>query len=133
MISAEGRSRIMKGIKKKDTTPEKLVRRLLHKMGCRFRLHRSDLPRTPDITLPGRRAVVLVHGCFWHQHANCPKGRTPTTRPEYWVPKLRRNVERDEEVMTRLRDLGWSVTVVWECELADPQGVRARLAAAIPR
>lgn len=133
MVFSEGRSRIMKGIKKKDTAPEKLVRRLLHGMGYRFRLHRSDLPGTPDITLPGRRAVVFVHGCFWHQHSGCPKGRVPTTRPEYWEPKLRRNVERDEQAVTRLRDLRWTVIVVWECELTDLNGVRARLIAALPR
>lgn len=131
-MTTAGRSRIMRAIRTANTRPEIAVRRLLHAMGYRFRLHRRDLPGTPDITLPGRRAVIFVHGCFWHQHPGCPKGRQPAHRQEYWGPKLMRNVERDTATASRLREQGWTVIVVWECELADPESVRARLSATIP-
>src|ERR1700753_4107038 len=85
-----------------DTAPEKIVRSLVHKLGYRFRLHRKDLPGKPDIVFPGRRKAIFVHGCFWHQHANCPEGRLPRTRSEYWTPKLTRNVERDRNHLEKL-------------------------------
>jgi DNA mismatch endonuclease (patch repair protein) len=125
------RSRTMRAIRKKNTKPELVVRRLLHGLGLRFRLHRRDLPGSPDIVLPRHRAVVLVHGCFWHQHPGCRHGNKPRVRTAYWLPKLARNVARDAQALAALRALGWRALVVWECELRDVDAVRDRLAAFI--
>lgn len=106
-------------IRKVDTKPELLVRGLLHRLGFRYRLHRRDLPGTPDLVFPARRKIIFVHGCFWHRH-DCNNGRKlPSGRHNYWVPKLSRNVERHARDSARLRELGWNVFVVWECELVD--------------
>lgn len=122
-------SHIMRAIRKKDTKPELIVRRLLHAMGYRFRLHRRDLPGTPDIVLPRYRAVIQVHGCFWHQHAGCRHANLPRSRTSYWWPKLARNVQRDARAEQALHALGWRVLILWECELRDLDGLRARLCA----
>ena len=127
LARAEARSRIMRAIKQKDTRPELVVRRLLHAKRLRFRLHRRDLPGCPDIVLPRHNAIVMVHGCFWHQHAGCRHGRMPRSRPDYWIPKLARNVERDGAVAVSLAALGWRVMVVWECEIADRLKLSERL------
>ena len=109
----------MRRIRKTDSKPEKIVRRLVHAMGYRYRLHSAKLPGTPDIVLPRHRKVILVHGCFWHRH-DCPDGRKlPRSKPGYWGPKLERNRRRDETNATRLRVLGWDVLVVWECECKE--------------
>ncbi|MHB1313019.1 MAG: very short patch repair endonuclease [Gemmatimonadaceae bacterium] len=114
--SAE-RSRIMRSVKSTNTGPELLLRKLLHKQGYRYRLHRADLPGKPDLTFPSRRAVIFVHGCFWHGH-NCPRGdRVPKTNRDYWVAKIARNRARDQDRVVRLRGLRWRVLTVWECEL----------------
>ena len=110
------KTEMMRCIKSRNTSPELAVRRLLHALGYRFRLHRSDLPGTPDVVLPCRRATILVHGCFWHQHA-CKLGRVPKGNQSYWIPKLARNVRHDQEVKRELRALGWRVLTVWECEV----------------
>ncbi len=128
----EARSRIMRAVKQKDTGPELAVRRLVHAMGYRFRLHRRDLPGTPDLSLPRHRVAIFVHGCFWHAHADCPHGRAPRSRTEYWGPKLARNVERDAEKIAALAALGWRAIVVWECELKRLDVLRTRLAAELP-
>ena len=117
----------MRRIPRADTTPEIAVRQLAHRMGCRFRLHRRDLPGTPDIVFPSRRKVILVHGCFWHQHSNCSGGRLPRSRVEYWGPKLARNVERDARTLERLKEAGWEPLVVWECETKDEDALCSRL------
>jgi DNA mismatch endonuclease, patch repair protein len=109
----------MRAITKKDTLPEMRVRRRLHALGLRFRLHRRDLPGTPDIVLPRHRVAIQVNGCFWHQHPGCRKATTPRTRPEYWIPKLERNVTRDRETTAALEALGWRVLILWECELGS--------------
>lgn len=119
------KTEMMRRIKSRDTSPELAVRRLLHALGYRFRLHRANLPGSPDIVLPGRKAVVLVHGCFWHQHS-CRLGRTPRGNRTYWVPKLARNVERDKAVNRELRMLGWRVMTIWECQVRKPS-LTARL------
>ena len=117
----------MARIRKVDTKPELIVRKLLHAHGFRFRLHRRDLPGNPDIVFPGRKKVVLVHGCFWHRH-DCPWGRKlPTVNLEYWVPKLSRNKARDARNLERLLDLGWTALTVWECELSDRSAIASRL------
>ncbi len=109
------RSERMSRVRHKDTKPEMVVRRLTHSLGYRYRLHRRDLPGQPDVVFPSRRKIILVHGCFWHQHG-CPIYRYPKSRLEFWAPKLERNVRRDRENQARLRELGWEVLVVWECQ-----------------
>ncbi len=116
-LDAQRRSENMRQIRSKNTKPEVLLRSLLHRQGYRFRIHRKDLPGKPDIVFPGRRKVIFVHGCFWHQHPDCREGRLPGTRQDYWQPKLKRNVERDASAMRSLQESGWDVAVVWECEL----------------
>jgi DNA mismatch endonuclease (patch repair protein) len=125
MTSAE-RSRVMRAVKGKDTKPELIVRSLAHRLGYRFRLHRADLPGRPDLVFPARRAVILVHGCFWHGH-DCARGaRTPKANRAYWTGKIARNGERDAAVLKKLRALGWRALTLWECELKKP-GLAARL------
>ncbi|MET3523961.1 very short patch repair endonuclease [Mesorhizobium abyssinicae] len=117
----------MRLIRKKDTKPEIFVRRIVHGMGYRYRLHRSDLPGTPDLVFPARKKVILVHGCFWHQH-DCRLGRRqPKANPEYWLPKLKRNRERDLTAEEALSRLGWNVLTIWECETRDPVDVEAKV------
>ena len=112
---------MMAQVKSADTAPEIKVRRLVHRLGYRFRLHRRDLPGTPDLVLPRHRAVIFVHGCFWHQH-RCRRGdRRPQANRGYWVAKLERNVRRDARNRRELRRLGWRVLTVWECEVGKPQ------------
>jgi DNA mismatch endonuclease (patch repair protein) len=118
-MDAGTRHRIMASIRKRDTRPEIAVRRALHAQGLRFRLHRNDLPGTPDVVLPGRRLVVFIHGCFWHQHPGCKWSRMPSGNLSYWGPKLARNVERDLRSRQELEALGWRVLVIWECEARD--------------
>ena len=111
------RSRIMTAVKSRDTIPELIVRRLVHRLGYRFRLHCRDLPGTPDIVLPKLRKVINVHGCFWHRH-NCPHGRIdPVKNADYWVQKRKRNALRDRVSLKSLRVSGWKVMTVWECEI----------------
>jgi DNA mismatch endonuclease (patch repair protein) len=110
------RSAIMRAVKAKDTKPEMAVRRALHRLGFRFRLHRRDLPGRPDIVLPGSRLAVFVHGCFWHRHSDCRKATTPKTRIDFWTAKFEANTTRDERVVGELVAAGWKVLVVWECQ-----------------
>lgn len=127
-LTPERRSENMAAIKGKDTAPEMLVRRLLHKAGYRYRLHRRDLPGRPDMVFPGRRAVIFVHGCFWHQHDATECGaRPPKSNRDYWLTKLRRNVERDAKNVEALIAAGWRVLVVWECEVCDEEVLKQRL------
>ena len=123
----DARRAVMRAIKAKDTKPEVAVRRLLHAMGYRFRLHRRDLPGTPDIVFPSRHKVIQVHGCFWHQHEGCRRATLPATRQDYWLPKLGRNRERDAENVIDLARLGWDLLTVWECEVHDQAAVVKRL------
>lgn len=104
-------------IRSKDTKPEMLVRRLIHRMGYRFRLHDEKLPGCPDLVFKSQRKAIFVHGCFWHFHRNCC--RPPKSHREYWKPKLERNASRDKEASKKLRALGWRELVIWECQLAD--------------
>ena len=110
----------------KNTLPELVVRRMLHSLGRRFRLHRRDLPGTPDIVLPGAHKAIFVHGCFWHGHG-CKIGQPPKSRPEFWLPKLQRNRERDSEKLEALRAAGWNVLTVWQCETRNPASLRQAL------
>ena len=119
-LSPENRSAHMRRIGKADTVPELEVRRIVHRLGYRFRLHRRDLPGTPDLVFPRLRSVIFVHGCFWHQH-DCRRGaKQPSTNTAYWLPKLTRNIERDRLVRQKLEDDGWKVLVIWECQTKVP-------------
>jgi DNA mismatch endonuclease (patch repair protein) len=130
-FSTAERSRVMRAVKSGDTTPELVVRRLVHALGYRFRLHRRDLPGQPDLVFPRLQKAIQVHGCFWHRHA-CDAGQsTPATRLDYWGAKFARNVERDRRNLRRLRRLGWRVLVVWECQTAHAK--REVLAARLAR
>ena len=125
-VDPQKRSEIMSRIRARDTSPEKRVRQILHRMGYRFRLHLRDLPGTPDIVLAKYETVIFVHGCFWHQHT-CRDGKTPKSNQSYWLPKLERNRRRDRSHSRALRRLGWHVVVVWECEARDEAKVARRL------
>lgn len=129
-IDAERRSWNMSRIRGKDTKPELIVRSALFKQGFRFRLHRRDLPGSPDIVLPKYKTVVLVHGCFWHRHENCRYAYMPKSRIDFWREKFEGTIERDKVNNAKLEDLGWLVVVVWECEVKDPE-IETRLRNAI--
>ena len=116
----EQRRRIMQSVKTKNTGPEMTVRRMLHSNGYRYRLHRKDLSGCPDIVLPSRNKAIFVHGCFWHGHG-CPKGKLPKSKLNYWLPKIEQNQVRDARNIAELRDIGWQVLVIWQCEIADSQ------------
>jgi DNA mismatch endonuclease (patch repair protein) len=117
----------MRRIRSKNTGPELVLRSLIYGLGYRFRLHRKDLPGRPDLVFPGRRKVIFVHGCFWHQHAGCREGRIPGTRLDYWTPKLRGNQTRDAANQALLEEQGWKVLVIWECDLKDPKSLSAKV------
>ena len=116
---SEQRSRNMSAIKSKNTKPEIAVRKLLHSMGFRFRLHRKDLPGSPDIVLPKYKTVIFVHGCFWHRHENCKYASIPKTRKEFWESKFKANVKRDKEIQEKIKNIDWQSVVVWECEIKN--------------
>lgn len=118
VVSPIVRSRMMSGIRGKNTRPELAVRSAAHRLGLRFRLHRPDLPGRPDIVFPKHRTVVFVHGCFWHRH-HCDLAATPKTRPEFWAKKFDANVERDARNRLLLEALGWRVIEIWECQIRD--------------
>ena len=123
------RRRIMSAVGQRDTKPEMLVRRLLHSMNYRYRLHRKDLPGRPDIVFGARRKAIFVHGCFWHRHPGCSKASSPKTRADFWAEKFDQNVERDQQVERRLADMGWRSMVVWECETRTPDALSLKLRA----
>lgn len=128
-ISATRRSENMRRIRSKGTKPEIAVRRLVHMMGYRFRLHSPKLPGKPDLVLPRLRKIIEVRGCFWHQHKGCIDSHIPKSKVGYWRPKLQRNVHRDKQNLNKLRNLGWKILVVWECEVKTStiRGLNARL------
>lgn len=116
-------------IRSKNSKPELALRRLVHGMGYRYRLHRRDLPGTPDLVFPSRRKVIFMHGCFWHRHPDpeCKLARLPKSRLEFWMTKLEGNRARDIEDEQRLKVLGWDSMIVWECEMADTESLRRRV------
>jgi DNA mismatch endonuclease (patch repair protein) len=130
ILSQSERSERMRMVRSKGSKVELRVRRLIHSLGFRYRLHVRSLPGQPDIVFPAKHKVILVHGCFWHRHAGCRLARLPKSKQEYWVPKLEANRTRDEENVRQLQALGWAVMVIWECQasvqhcadLADPIG-----------
>ena len=121
------RSRNMSAIKSKNTKPEIAVRKLLYSMGYRFRLHRKDLPGSPDIVLPKYKTVIFVHGCFWHRHENCKYTSTPKTRQEFWENKFNSNKKRDQKIQKEIIDLGWKFIIIWECEARNIQPLEEKL------
>ena len=119
IVDKATRSRMMAGIKGRDTRPELLVRRYLHGAGLRYRLHDPSLPGRPDVSLPAARTALFVHGCFWHRHQGCPKATTPTSRDEFWRSKFEANIARDARKSEELRKAGWTVEILWECQCND--------------
>lgn len=128
-IDAAARSRNMSRIRSKGMKPEMVVRRMAHRLGYRFRLHRRDLPGTPDLVFPSRRKIIFVHGCFWHQHPDpsCKAAHTPRSNEAYWLPKLTRNVDRDRCARVKLEGLGWEVLEIWECATRRPDALEATI------
>ena len=131
VVDANTRSRMMAGIRGKNTTPEVRLRKALHRAGFRFRLHAAKLPGKPDIVLAKHRAAIFVHGCFWHRHAGCRFAYQPKSNAAFWSQKLHTNVVRDQRNRRRLRELGWRVIVVWECQTVDGATLGKRLAASL--
>lgn len=119
----------MARVKSKDMKPEMRVRRLLHGLGYRYRLHRADLPGRPDLVFPSRRKVIFVNGCFWHRHAGCARVRVPAANRDYWLAKLERNQARDTRNIALLKKNGWAVMTVWECQLQDMSATTKHLLA----
>jgi len=126
-LTPEERSAHMAKIRSRDTKPEMLVRRLVFKMGYRYRLHRRDLPSKPDLVFPSRGKVIFVHGCFWHGHSCRFGGRIPKSRIEFWTTKITRTRERDEANLLKLAEMGWDALVIWECQLKDVQELERQI------
>ena len=124
---SEQRSRNMSAIKSKNTKPEIKVRKVLHSMGYRFRLHSKDLPGSPDIVLPKYKTVIFVHGCFWHRHENCKYASIPKTRQEFWNKKFEENIKRDSEIQGKIKNLDWRSVVIWECETKNIENLREKI------
>ena len=124
VVNKTTRSRMMAGIKGKNTVPERVLRQAMHKRGFRFRLHAKQLPGRPDLLFPKYKAAVFVHGCFWHRHRNCRYATTPATRTEFWQTKFASNVARDRVSVAALINSGWRVAIVWECSLRNSVGIQ---------
>lgn len=128
VLTKKQRSYCMSRIRKTDTVPEMAVRKIVHGLGCRYRLYKNDLPGCPDIVLPIHQKIIFVNGCWWHRH-NCKLGRrSPKSRLGYWLPKLKANKERHKRNLRRLRNQGWNVLTIWECQTRNPDKLRKRLA-----
>jgi DNA mismatch endonuclease, patch repair protein len=127
ILRPEQRSRLMAGIRSKDTKPEMIVRRLTHALAYRYRLHDRKLPGSPDLVFPSRRKVVFVHGCFWHRHPGCRLAYFPKSNTDFWQTKFDANVQRDQRALKDLRAMGWDVLVIWECETGEADALSSRL------
>lgn len=127
IFTPEKRSEIMSRIRSKDTAPEMTVRRLVHAMGYRYRLHRKDLPGKPDLTFPKLKAVIFVHGCFWHGHEGCRKSVVPKSNISFWEAKIKYNRSRDAQNVQKLVDSGWRILTIWECETRDLETLSTRI------
>ena len=128
IVDTKCRSEMMARVRGRDTVPELAVRRIAHRMGLRFRLHRKNLPGRPDLVFPKHRLAVFVHGCFWHRHEGCRYASTPKSRAAFWTEKFAANVKRDARQEAALRTLGWQILVIWQCETKDEAAVERRLA-----
>ena len=120
-LSSKSRSALMRSVRQRNTTPELRVRSAAHRLGYRYRLHRADLPGTPDVVFPSRRLCLFVHGCFWHHHQGCRYATMPKSRVEYWDKKFQENIKRDNRNRSTLADLRWTTVVIWECETRNPK------------
>lgn len=127
VVPPEQRSRNMSKIKGKNTKPEMIVRSTCHDLGLRYRLHRKDLPGTPDLVFPKYQLCLFVHGCFWHRHPGCKYAYTPKSRLDFWLPKLAKNVERDAKALRELETAGWRVSIIWECQTKYRDALRAEI------
>jgi DNA mismatch endonuclease (patch repair protein) len=132
VFDAAMRSAVMRRVRRTNTAPEMIVRRTLHRMGFRFRLHRRDLPGRPDVVLPRYKTVIFVHGCFWHGHVGCRRAGRPTSHTAYWNWRLDRNIARDRQNVADLEQAGWSVLIVWECEVKNAVEAEKVLANLLP-
>lgn len=130
-VTVSQRSAIMSKVQSKDTLPEMKVRKALHKMGVRYRLHQKDLPGRPDIVMRSRKQIIFVHGCFWHRHG-CRKSTSPKSNVEFWLSKFERNVERDRRNVEELKAQGWKVDIIWQCETSQPESLNKRLSTIAP-
>ncbi|MDH4571115.1 very short patch repair endonuclease [Salinicola acroporae] len=126
-LTPSERSERMSRVRGKDTKPEMRLRRMVHAMGFRYRLHAKYLPGKPDLVFPSRRAVVFMHGCFWHRHEGCKLARMPKSRVSFWREKLEANRQRDRRNQLRLQEMGWRVLIVWECQLSTPEDTARRV------
>jgi DNA mismatch endonuclease, patch repair protein len=126
-FTPDQRSKMMAAIRSRDTVPERKVRSIAHRLGFRFTLRRKDLPGRPDLVFPRLKAVIFVHGCFWHRHADCSRSTSPATNRAFWEAKFNRNVSRDAEALARLGNSGWKTLVVWECELREHSKLRQKI------
>lgn len=126
-ISARERSYIMGLIHSRDTKPEWIVRRIVHKAGFRYRLHVKKLPGKPDLVFHSRKKIIFVHGCFWHKHPNCPQNRMPKSNRAFWARKLRLNFERDQRNLQLLQNAGWKVDIIWECETRSQRLIERKI------
>lgn len=126
-LSTKRRSWLMSRVGSKDTTPEMAVRSLVHRLGFRFRLHYKKLPGKPDLAFPGRKKVIFVHGCFWHGHENCSKGRLPKSNLDVWVPKIENNKKRDIANIAKIVAFGWNCLTIWQCEIRNAEGLEQKL------
>jgi DNA mismatch endonuclease (patch repair protein) len=128
-LSPQERSLRMALVKGRNTKPELVVRQIVHSLGYRYRLHKSELPGSPDLVFASRRKLIFVHGCFWHRHPDpkCKLARLPKSRLDFWLPKLESNRQRDIRVIKIASDMGWEPLVIWECELSDTQKLRNKL------
>jgi DNA mismatch endonuclease, patch repair protein len=126
-VNPEKGSEIMAAVRSWDTAPEMAVRRVVHGLGYRYRLHVQTLPGKPDLVFPSRRKVIFVHGCFWHRHARCRYTTSPKTRTKFWQDKFSTNVARDRRVRRELKKLGWSILTIWQCELKKQQQLEVRI------
>lgn len=127
IVDQQTRSRMMAGIRGQNTKPELIVRKALHARGFRFRIHTAKILGRPDIALPRYRAVIFVHGCFWHRHEGCRYATSPSTRPDFWNAKFAANIARDNKVRQDLTDRGWRVATIWECALKNKQEADAAI------
>lgn len=127
VVSPARRSAMMARIQGRNTKPEMVVRKVAHALGYRFRLHRRDLPGSPDLVFPGKRKIIFVHGCFWHSHEGCKFAYKPKSNIEFWERKLQKNAERDNRVRGELEQMGWDVLTIWECETVDNDVVVEKL------
>lgn len=119
VVDKATRSRMMSGIRGKNTSPELIVRKFLHAQGLRYKLHAKDLPGKPDLVFPKYGVVIFVHGCFWHRHSGCRYSTTPSSNQNFWMQKFDDNVRRDREAIKKLKKAGWRVLVIWECDMTD--------------